>query len=104
MGLVLLFGELGLPLFYMGFVFVDFLADGSLIGGGLDGQEVDGYGEIVHADLLGLVLVPLIAGAGLHEHGFGVGAVADNGDHGDEDSEDGNSERDDFERFTTGLT
>ncbi len=46
------------------------------------------------ADLFGLVLVPGVAGAGLGEDGLGVGAVAEDGDHGDKDGEDGDGEGD----------
>ena len=35
--------------------------------------------------------------------GFGVGAVAEDGDHGDEDGEDGDGERDGLEGFAAAF-
>ena len=94
----LLFGcYLGPPLFDVDFVLFALGAGGCGVEGGQDGEEIDRDREVVHADLLGLILVPLVGGAGLHENRLGVGAVAEDGDHGDEDGKDGDGKGDDFE-------
>jgi hypothetical protein len=43
----------------------------------------------VEADVFGLIVIPLIAGFGLEEEFFGVGAVAEESDDGAEDGDDG---------------
>jgi hypothetical protein len=87
-------GEVLLPFLQVGLV-----AGGELLGGGVvtlgaGGEQVEGEGGVVLADFFGLVEVPLVAGAGLVEDGFGVDAVAEDGDDGDEDGEDGHGEAD----------
>ncbi len=86
----LFFGEVFFPFLDMGLIFPGLGGYGCGVDAGLEGEEIDVDGEVVHADLLGLILVPLVPGAGLHKDSFGVGTVADDGDHGDENGEDGN--------------
>ena len=99
-GRLLLFDYIRLPLLNMGFVF---FALGGSCGreGWLQRHEIHCDRKVVHPDLFGLVFVPLIGCARLHEDRFGVAAVAKDGDRGDEDGEDGDGKRDHFEGFAT---
>ena len=83
----------GVFVFFVAFDFLDvFLVDGGdffFIAGREDGEHVgDGF-HLVKADVLRLVVIPLIAGFGLKEEFFGVGAVAEKSDDGAEDGDDG---------------
>ena len=93
------FGDLDLGEVF--FAFLDVLEVVGAFGGGgggvaagLEGEQVGGGAEGLVADGLGLILGPHIAGAGLHEDGFGVAAMAEHRDHGDEHGEDGDAEGD----------
>ncbi len=81
-----------------GLVVGEFGGGGGGVAGGLELQQIDGGGGGFAADLFGLVLVPDVAGAGLHEDGVGVFAVAEDGDEGEERGEDGNAQGDVGER------
>ena len=100
-GLLLFLDQLSLPLLDVGLVLGRFGGDGGGVDAGLKGEKVDIDRQVVHADLLCLVEVPLIAGAGLHEHGLGVTTMAEYADHGDKDGKDGDAEGDGLERFVT---
>ena len=102
-GSVLLFGQVGLPFGDVCLVLVAPGADGGGVCRGHRVEEVECDGEIVHADLLGLVFIPLIARTRLHENGFGVAAVAEDGDHGYENSENRDAERDAFEGLSAAF-
>ncbi len=78
----------------MVFIFFELGLDGGVVGAGLQGEEILRDSDLLGADFAGLVEVPLVGGAGLHEDGFGVFAVTEDGDHGDEDGEHGDDERD----------
>ena len=81
----LFFDEFVLPLVDVDFIFGDPGGGGGGVDGGLGGEDVDGDDVVVHADLFGLVLAPLIGCARLHEDGPGMGAVAEDRNHCNED-------------------
>ncbi len=66
LGLGLLFGEVLLPFFDVSLVFPGLGGDGGGIVAGLEGEKIDVDLKVVHADLLGLIEAPLVAGAVLH--------------------------------------
>jgi hypothetical protein len=91
--------EFVFPLVDVGLVVDDSSGGGGGVDGGLEAEHIYGACEVVHADLFGLVLVPLVGCAGLHEDGSGVRTVAEDGDHGDKDGKDGDGEGDGLEGF-----
>ncbi len=83
----------GVFVFFVALDFLDvFFVDGGdffFVAGGEDGEHVgDGF-HLVEANIFGLVVGPLVAGFGLEEEFFGVGAMAEESDDGAEDGDDG---------------
>ena len=93
-GALLRFAKIDLPLLKVSFVLADLGRNRRGVRGGLQAKKVYCCSGVIGTDLLGLVLVPLIGGAGLFKHCLSVGAMAEDRDHGNEYGKNGDGERD----------
>ena len=94
LGLFHLLCDLATPLLHVVLVVGKLLLHCSVVGAGLQGQEVGGGTHLLLANLLGLVQVPLVSSAGLHQYGLGMCAVTQHGHHRNQYSENTDRQRD----------
>ncbi len=102
--LFLLFGQIRLPFFDMFLIFLGFSEDaaGSLLG--CKARRSTSTDRLSMRIFLAWLLVPLIAGSRLHQHRFGVAAVAKDGHNSDQDSKNRDSKCNTLERLAAAFS
>ena len=73
------------------------------VDGGREGHLVDDDLQAVLADFLRFVEIPLVAGARLLQHRLSMGAMPQDGDHGNQHSKDRNRQRNRGKRLLPAL-